>query len=582
MTPTISTGLGAVLAAWLVSVATATEGASFSWDGDAGDSRWSSVSNWLPDASAPEPDGDDAVLNPSPEGGISTNDVERAVQALTVQLGRNTAVDLGGVRLSVTNITVAQSTSSGAASLLFCEGSLDVSGTLLMARNPTTSSTPNATLSLSNVVARIGTLQSNSRYGNGTITVHGGRVTLADAATIGYGEVGSGSRKGTMTLLESAQLVFGEGGGQPDIDVGRAAYRGGVGTLDASQGSVTGRIATLDIGISTGGNGGAGVGTTILGPGTVDIGVLRMGHTELANAVHCVGLLELTGTSVTVSNCFINIRNGSGTLAMQGGSLRITDYLEAGRGVHGLSFTPWGRVIASGHAEVAFGRPGGEQADVVVGWASYRSGTGTLDLRGASTSGYVGRFTVGRSSSAANPGTGTGVGLLGPGSLDVQTLTLGEFISGGSAAGTLDLNATVVVCSNVTVSAGGGAGSLHLQNGARLCVSGALTVAANGVSSNSVALRPGGFDLAEDATLTLATPHRIRFFDPAGSFEGIYWGLRWRGSHSNALATTYAGKIIPDASSLSPRYGTPGIFERAGFTYIGVHVPATGLQLLVR
>jgi hypothetical protein len=87
-----------------------------------------------------------------------------------------------------------------------------------------------------------------------------------------------------------------------------------------------------------------------------------------------------------------------------------------------------------------------------------------------------------------------------------------------------------------------------------------------------------GLDLASAATLGInpGGDLTITFNDPAADFTGIYWGLRWEGSHVADLEGL-AGLTVVDNMT---RYD-PGIFELAGTTYVGVVIPEPATAVLL-
>jgi len=363
--------------------------------------------------------------------------------------------------------------------------------------------------------------------------------------------------------------------------VGRSAVHGGysatVGTLDFSSitNPVTIYATTMEISRNTTSTA-AGTRTD----GTLDLsgstnGTLTVGTLSVGHGQRSVGTLNLgSGWDITVGdratatpgNVYVGYTDINQQYTYPTGTITLPD---GGTGTRTLD------VYAD---------------KFMVGWMAgwFYTAVGTVDFSSITNAVTIDATTleIGRKT---NPNSGGATGTLDLGNANV-TLTAGTLIvgSGVNATGTLKLGPGSGTVGTATINDGstGSSGRLDL-NGTRLAVSSALTVGTLGLVRVTVGDKPAGLDLPDSAealvigSTVTGSPSRgmlITFTGPQAS--GVYWGLRWAGSHAQTLTDLKtAGKLNWNDDAIG---GGVEIFEQGGFTYVGKIVPPRGTMILMR
>jgi len=344
----------------------------------------------------------------------------------TVQL--NNGATVGGAANLVDNGTLLFNQSAG--NLLTISNTVSGNGTL--------------TLMNSGTLRLIGATQTISSRGyiplNMTINANSGVLTGSGATQASQNTVFELGSSGTGTLNIAGGLVTGT---QWNIGVGS----GGVGTVNVSSGTFAPRGGLL-LGGTVGGTGGSGtlnITGGLVGD-TAFIGTALAASSSIASGTGSTGLVTITnGTFATSSG--LNIGNvGSGTVTLNSGG-----YLKAGDTILGKGSAAQGTLsLLSGTALGA--------STVVVGG----TGSGVLTVNGSL---YQTRnSTIGES----------------VGSNGTVTVTSGTWLNNASGIGN-EIQGYLVV-------GGSGTGSLTINNGGYVTVSGTFSRGANG----TFALNQGG------------------------------------------------------------------------------------------
>jgi len=445
-----------------------------------------------------------------------------------------------------------------------------------------------------NTALTIGGLAVNNNAGDETVS-----VTVSGTGGFGVGQ--DGDRRNinvgyVNTTVSRVGSFSGLSGGSFEAYAGafNVGYRGGLDNTATVQG-------TMDFsGITT--------------PVTLDVTTMRIGRNEKAGKGGATGLLDLSGASdsdLTVKDLFVGYGTVSEGMLRLGTNWTITVTNTAtggGRGnvyVGGMS-GGYSTDPSKGEVTLTGGSLGVYANEFYVGYRGnnddYSTSTGRLDFSSLTTPVMLDVTTmrIGRNEKA---GKGGATGLLdlsgadGASTFAVGTLTIGYgyystgLLKLGPGSGTV--GTALIGDSNSGTSFEGGTGALEL-NGTTLAVTNlaanSLQIAAGSADSGSdwhvVTTRVGqascGLDIlhADDTALNVGGRGRIDIVFNGPQASGVYWGLRWAGSHAQTLTDLKtANKLNWDDTAIG---GGVEIFEQAGFTYVGKIVAPRGTMILMR
>jgi len=223
-----------------------------------------------------------------------------------------------------------------------------------------------------------------------------------------------------------------------------------------------------------------------------------------------------------------------------------------------------------------------------------RSGYGFCDGylgggAGGTFSAYLSRLSVGSTRNQGNPTALLDLSEMESCNIDATEIGIGYYLPPNPPAANRQVDAraylpkgtvtTDVLKVDVETNANSSSASLLQLNGTVVSVATSAAIGRTGTIETNVTGQSCGLDLAETASLTVEDGDvdypggKLNIvFQPAGAGQGgVYWGLRWAGSHGAELqALADAGKLTWDDSALSGR--TASIIEAGGFTYVGLNV----------
>ena len=414
---------------------------------------------------------------------------------------------------------------------------------------------------------------------NGSLNVNSGAtLAVSSSLTLGYANE-CYNATAALNLAAGAALHVGTAGTPASMTVASHANGGcgGVTTATFAPDSsvnpdITLYLSTLRVGSGEGTNGTVDL-TKYTGPlsiGTLQVGDAYSGRGQFTfgNAAHN----QLTFSSLTINNGSLNVNSGA-TLAVSS-SLTLGYANECYNATAALN-------LAAG-AALHVGTPGTPASMTVASHANGGCG-GVTTATFAPDSSVNPDMTLYLSTLRVGSGEGTS-GIVDltkyTGPLSIGTLQVGD---GNSGRGQFTFgNATnnQLTFSSLTINNG----SLNVNSGATLAVTGGLTVGSGGSLVAQVGGLGSGLSLDNPANNALSLGGGagriwLDFGDPAGAAES-YWGLRWEGDHEAYLASLldegqFSGtgqiQVAIAGSSLNLDNLDVGITQVGGveYTYIG-------------
>ena len=406
-----------------------------------------------------------------------------------------------------------------------------------------------------------------------------------------------------LQAVKGGSITIGSEDDPAVLLLGRMTYREYTvnGVIHATNWSFNAILSKLGMGISGSGNGGIGVGSMTLdsddnvkiinklfvggyetgagegyltvkdgkalqlGTGPSDrIDLLAIGYRS-GTYGSSKGIFSVTGgvCKIWAKNIYVGYTEGGGNgvgvmrLGPSNEIYAITNIIGRGHGGNGRGYG-WLEAVSNGY--VKLGDSNNPVVDMYIGWkAGDQLGTGFVNAATWKLDANISRLTVGHCPYYYG-GYAGGNGILtldGDDIMNVATLRL----------------ATVVNYTKAWVTLLGG----------RIGVSNVLSIGQDGTVTNYLTGFSGGIDFGGDS-ITLNGKYHIVFGQPKK--QGIYWGFRWRGNHTNELNSLYsAGKISWDSSKLSPEWAEQvaiRYYPQDNYSYIGFKFWAKGTVFCLR
>ncbi|MEI6970948.1 MAG: LamG domain-containing protein [bacterium] len=444
---------------------------------------------------------------------------------------------------------------------------------------------------------QVGGLTYANTVGIYTTALAGNALTVNSSLQVGNNTRASAVIEGSAGIMQ-----VGTPSARGNIYVGYQS--GGNGTLVQAGGLFVAYVNDLLVGRSVGNT----YGTV---PGTLDLSAVDNGTLDVANNF-IVGRKYGNGVLRLGNNWTVRVGTSSAWAgAFYVGAWEYQDtydagYVAAGSGGSLAIYAGSVNIGTSGYKTGASGTAnfGGMTGPVVLNANSLSIGTaggqasgyGTLDLRSTTNLAFnVGTVVMGTPENDYGHGA-IGTLFLGAGTGTVGAITLGDsrYSSGTPSSivtyGTrlkLTTSLTMNLLSSVTNYIGstpGGWDIVNTNKGA-LSIHGSSTIAAGRGLSLSFTANPSGY---------------VHYTADSSEANGVHWGLRWAGNHTNELTNLWYGadgiqgstddRLRWDASALSGEFaGKAGILYDAGLgtdgrpldmTYIGFYVKVpTNLEI---
>ena len=471
----------------------AAEAGSYSWDDQVGDNRWTSGGNWLPNATAGNPDYLDDV---------TFEDVG------TAAVGTDTClVDVDSMvnRLLIANLTAAHTFNIAAGTSLAVEDETllggGVTGSSLALRGGGRLETHKLTL-------------AQGAPGGAQLRVMSGGHAVAQSSLLVGDNTGATATTGSLTVDNGGQFTAGTPESRAVVLIGvnrtSGVTRTGTGSLTAAAGAAVEIDAeTLTAGLNFGsGSGNWATGTVDLKPAAATV---RVEQLSLGTNVNNTGTFKF-GTAASRVEA-LNADVGHGTVEIGAlGELVVSNRLRIGSGPSVSGYCPTGTVTQVAGSRLSVGAPEAP-AELTIGrqttaGASLWHHGSFVSAAGARNELYLSRLSLGRngtSGGAGNEGRGTltlhaGNNTLAAGDIELgnETYAFGHLAFGATDA--MTATATNVVAARGTLDVGARgtleiSGGLVVGQGWQGGVTGTLSVAAGGV------LRVGSAEQRADMTV---------------------------------------------------------------------------------